>query len=296
MDRALKFFTSYIRLYTQPGIGQSHIKSLSVSPGVYLQHIQIRHAGHSQWANRRHGKALEDDKKAKVINQTIFKIRIAIREGGPDPKTNSQLAKALEFGSKNNVPANTLKKAIDRMLTLKDRLKQEKVEVRGPNGSFIIFDLATENMNKTKKDIKKIIARNFGGEVMSKGGSRFHFQEKGIITVCAKEDSPPLTMEDVEEIAIEVDAEEVKAVSEESDDGAKTQFELLCDSENLYAVLKNLSDTNLEMLEFKVALLPNDLVDLSDDDKENVDQAIHLIKSLVEPSVFVEHVYDNINW
>lgn len=265
-------------------------------PVICLQHIQIRQAGHSQWANRRHGKAIEDAKKAKVTAKITMMIRLAIRDSGPNPKSNHQLAKALELGTKNNVPSKSLQQFVEKAITMKDRLKQAKIEVRGPGGWFLIFDLFTENANRTKKDITRILLRTCGGDVMTEGGTRAYFQDKAIITVCAKDDSS-LDLEDVEEVAIEVDAEEVKSVQqEEGDEESKKCFELVCEPASMYNVMKNLTNTNLDVLEYNMTMIPDALVDLSREEKEKIDEAIHLVKSLIEPSVTVEQVYDNINW
>lgn len=284
----------HIHKYLSPHVNRpGYIATIGLS---YLQVSQSRSAGHSQWANRRHGKALKDAIKSNTTNYTSIQIMQKVREGGPDPKSNYQLAKVIEVAGKNNVPSKAIQKMIERAVQVKDKMRQKKVGIQGPSGSLFICEYIFPPTAEAKatRDIGKVVARTFGGTVVSVDGMRFQFEEKGIINARTK-DNVDLSLEDAEDIAITVEAEEIKPTGDDESTGARG-FQIVCESDNLYKVVQGLDETSLEVLDYSVLPVPNEYVDLSSEDKQTVDDAINQLRSLPETTLIVENVYDNINW
>jgi len=257
-----------------------------------LKYIQQRNAGHSHWANIRHIKGAKDKVKSDISSQLANQIRIALRDStSANVKTNYKLAKAIEFGEKNNIPSKSIKSMIDKAISVKDSLSQTIYEAKGPSGSFLIFDISTANSKRTKNEMNRVLARRIGGSLMSAGGTNVYFEKKGVITAISKE-GKNISLEDVEDIAISVEAEEVKL--EEGSDDSGNSYQIICDENSLYTVVKALQETELDVLDFSVIPIPVMLVELTNDEKEAISSAIEGIKELQDVSV--DNIYDNIKW
>lgn len=117
-----------------------------------------RYAGHSKWQNIRHTKAANDAKRASVISKHCLAVRKAVVQGGgPDPKLNTLLANAFENAQKDNVPKDTLLRAVDKVINAK--LSKHTVEIIGPANVFILIELETENITRTRHDLKQVLKK-----------------------------------------------------------------------------------------------------------------------------------------
>lgn len=126
--------------------------------GPLLFYQQERFAGHSKWQNIKHVKASNDQKKGVTASRYSMLIRRAVVEGGsPDPKLNSLLDTLVKQASKANVQKTTIERAISKATNAK--MVFGLVEVMTPGGAFIMCDIETDQLNRTKYDIKQAVKR-----------------------------------------------------------------------------------------------------------------------------------------
>lgn len=254
-----------------------------------IQYTQHRFAGHSHWANIRHIKGAKDAIKSAVSQQVAAKLRVALREtGGANPKHNRQLAKVIEFAEGHNIPS----KSIQAMITKAEssKLDQTTIEVKGPSGSMLIFEISTPNYRKTRNEVTRIVSKRCGGSLMTEGGTRNHFERKGVI-VAKPRGAEPLSLEQATDIAILVNAEDVDTCETETGDSG---FQITCEPDLMYDVVKGLDDTDLDVLDYNVRPIPLNTVELSENDRMLLDNAMQAIKCLKD--IDLENVYDNIKW
>ncbi|KAF6025944.1 hypothetical protein EB796_015748 [Bugula neritina] len=116
-----------------------------------LKYIQQRNAGHSHWANIRHIKGAKDKVKSDISSQLANQIRIALRDStSANVKTNYKLAKAIEFGEKNNIPSKSIKSMIDKAISVKDSLSQTIYELKDLVGVFLSLISLLQIANERK--------------------------------------------------------------------------------------------------------------------------------------------------
>lgn len=117
-----------------------------------------RLAGHSKWQNIRHTKQSNDAKRAGMISKYCLAVRKAlVTGGGTDPKLNSALANVLAAAQKDNVPKDTLMRQIEKFNNIE--LKKHIIEIIGPNNIFLMVELETDDISRTRHDVKKILKK-----------------------------------------------------------------------------------------------------------------------------------------
>lgn len=272
-------------------LARTSVATQIFSPIAGAQIMSRRNAGHSHWANIKHIKGAKDKVIGELSIRVASMVRLALRDqANPDPKINTQLRRAIDFGQNNNLPLKSIQAMITKTVASRDKMVLTRFDVKGPAGSIILFDVSSENSRRAKNIVSRAVAKRFAGTLLDSGGSRHFFDEKGIIIVEAGEGNKDMTLAEVEDIAISAEAEDVKPV-EGSD---PPNFQIICDPESIYAVIKSIQSTELKILEQSVLPIPTDLVTLSDEQKTAVDSGINAVKSHDE--VTVENVFDNIDW
>lgn len=247
----------------------------------------VRYAGHSHWNNVRHIKAAKDAIKQTFAAQLAIKLRLALRQpGGTNVKLNSSLAKAVKFGEDNNIPTKSIQSMIDKIVSKES--SQTKVEARGPSGSMLIFDVSCEDSKRALSVIRKVLGKN-GIAVLSAGATNAHFDYKGVITASPR-DPANITLADVEDIAISVDAEDVSATS----DSEYPTFEFTCDPDSMFKVMKDLSNYDVDISDYKVEPIPLVFIELSAEERLAIEKSVAAMKEAHEFAV--DAVYDNIKW
>ena len=120
-------------------------------------------SGHSKWTQIKHKKALTDAKRGKLFSRLSKMLTVAAKGLGPDPKTNSRLAAAIEEARKENLPKENIERAIKRASD-KDALELKEVvyEAFGPGGSALIITAVTDNSNRTTNEVKHILSLQDG--------------------------------------------------------------------------------------------------------------------------------------
>jgi YebC/PmpR family DNA-binding regulatory protein len=149
-------------------------------------------SGHSKWATIKHKKGALDAKRGKIFTRLIKEISIAAKNGGGDPDSNPRLRTAILAAKAENMPADNIKRAIQRGTgELPGAVYEEfALEGYGPGGVAILLDINTDNRNRTVSEIRHVFSKN-GGNMASAGAVAYLFQKKGDIIIAksaAKED------------------------------------------------------------------------------------------------------------
>ena len=141
-------------------------------------------SGHSKWATIKHKKGALDAKRGKLFTKLIKEITVAARIGGGDVGGNPRLRKAVSDAKSQAMPADTIKRAIQRGTGEIEGANYEEIlyEGTGPAGTLVIVEAMTDNRNRTVAEIRKIFEKNNG--VMGAGGTaQWAFERKAIILI-----------------------------------------------------------------------------------------------------------------
>ncbi len=171
-------------------------------------------AGHSKWHNIQHRKGAQDKKRAKIFTKLIHQITVAAK-GGDDLSSNPGLRLAIEKAKSENMPKDTIKRAIERGAGGgEDSSMQEiRYEGYGPAGIAILVDCLTDNRNRTAAEVRHAFTKH-GGNLGTSGSVAFQFKLKGINTVSNVKE------EEILDIALDSGADDV----EFNDDGSAIIF------------------------------------------------------------------------
>src|SRR6476619_6581288 len=182
-------------------------------------------SGHSKWHSIKHKKGAIDAKRGRMFTKLIKEITIAARIGGGDPEGNPRLRKAVGDAKEVNMPADNIKRAIQKGTGELEggQLEELQYEGYGPGGVAMIVEVVTDNRNRTVSEIRHVFSKN-GGNMGEAGSVGWMFDKKGYIVV----DKAAKSEDELFEIAIEAGADDMQ------DDGEV--FEILTAPENFEAV------------------------------------------------------------
>ena len=175
-------------------------------------------AGHSKWANIQHRKGRQDEKRGKVWTRIIREIIVAARQGGGEVKENPRLRLAVEKAKAANMPADTIKKNVDKATGALEGVNYEEVryEGYGIGGAAIIVDCMTDNRVRTVAEVRHAFSK-FGGNMGTEGSVAFMFKHTGQFLF-----APGVEEDKLMEAALEAGADDVIPDEEGG-------FEVLCD-------------------------------------------------------------------
>ncbi|MGH8630354.1 MAG: YebC/PmpR family DNA-binding transcriptional regulator, partial [Burkholderiales bacterium] len=139
-------------------------------------------AGHSKWANIQHRKGKQDAKRGRLFSRLIREISIAAKHGLPDPSANPRLRAAVDEAGANNVPRDTIERAIRRGAGEDAGLVLEEVryEGYGPGGVAVMVDCMTDNRKRTVAEVRHAFTK-CGGNLGTDGSVAFLFKKVGLI-------------------------------------------------------------------------------------------------------------------
>ncbi|RZI83497.1 MAG: YebC/PmpR family DNA-binding transcriptional regulator [Rubrivivax sp.] len=162
-------------------------------------------AGHSKWANIQHRKGRQDEKRGKVWTRVIREIIVAARLGGGDLDVNPRLRLAIEKAKAANMPADTIKRNIDKATGNLEGVNYEEVryEGYGIGGAAIIIDCMTDNRVRTVAEVRHAFSK-YGGNLGTEGSVAFQFKHCGQIIF-----APGVSEDKVMEVALEAGADDV---------------------------------------------------------------------------------------
>jgi YebC/PmpR family DNA-binding regulatory protein len=235
-------------------------------------------SGHSKWSQIKRQKGATDVKRGQLFTKLGREITVAARQGGPDMETNFRLRLAAQRAREANMPAENVKRAIDRATGTGEGAALEEIlyEGYGPAGAAILIEALTDNRNRTVSEIRNVFTRA-GGNLGESGSVAWIFEAKGVLTIEPEQRDP----EEIGLMAIDAGAEDVD-ISEEHID-AYTQ------PADLERVRKALEDAGLKIGEAELVMQPKTTVFLAE---KEAAQAIRLIEKLEELDD-VQKVYFN---
>ena len=226
-------------------------------------------AGHSKWANIQHRKGRQDEKRGKVWTRLIREIVVAARHGGGDLSMNPRLRLAVEKAKGANMPADTIRKNIDKATGALEGLQYEEIryEGYGIGGAAIIVDAMTDNRVRTVAEVRHAFSKH-GGNLGQEGSVAFQFRECGQFVFA------PGTSEDkVMEVALEAGADDVIA----DDDGA---IEVLSSKSGFEAVQAALLAAGLKPELAEVTMRPENTVALEGEDAARMQKLLDVLEDL----------------
>ena len=226
-------------------------------------------AGHSKWANIQHRKGRQDEKRGKVWTRLIREIVVAARHGGGDLSMNPRLRLAVEKAKGANMPADTIKKNIDKATGNLEGMHYEEIryEGYGIGGAAIIVDCMTDNRVRTVAEVRHAFSK-YGGNLGAEGSVAFQFKHCGQIVF-----APGANEDKIMEVALEAGADDVI----NDDDGA---IEVLSSPHDLEAVKSALESAGLKPDLAEVTMRPENTVTLNREDAERMHKLLDVIEDL----------------
>lgn len=235
-------------------------------------------AGHSKWANIQHRKGRQDEKRGRIWTRIIREIIVAARQGGGDARDNPRLRLAIDKAKAANMPADTIKKNVDKATGNLEGIQYEEVryEGYGIGGAAVIIDCMTDNRVRTVAEVRHAFSK-YGGNLGTDGSVAFQFKHCGQFVFA------PGTSEDrVMEVALEAGAEDVIT----DDDGA---VEVLCAPADFEAVQQALVAGGLQPDLAEVTMRAENTVSLAGEDGQRMQKLLDVLEDLDD----VQQVYHN---
>lgn len=237
-------------------------------------------AGHSKWANIQHRKGRQDEKRQRIWTRVVREIMVAARTGGGDPATNPRLRLAIDKGKAANMPADTIKRNIDKATGNLEGVSYEEIryEGYGIGGAAIIVDTMTDNRVRTVAEVRHAFSKH-GGNLGQEGSVAFQFRNVGQLFF-----APGTDEERVMEVALEAGADDVIT----DDDGA---IEVLTEPAEFEAVKAALEEAGLTAEVAEVTMRADNTIDLEGEDAARMQRLIDVLEDLDD----VQDVFHNAN-
>ena len=235
-------------------------------------------AGHSKWANIQHRKGRQDEKRGKAWTRVIREIMVAARQGGGDPGANPRLRLAIDKAKAVNLPADTVKRNIDKATGNLEGVNYEEIryEGYGIGGAAIIVDTMTDNRVRTVAEVRHAFSKH-GGNMGTEGSVAFQFKHCGQLVF------GPGTSEDrVMEVALEAGAEDVLS----DEDGA---IEVLTAVGDFEAVKNALEAAGLKPEVAEVTMRAENTIELAGEEAARMQKLLDVLEDLDD----VQDVYHN---
>ena len=235
-------------------------------------------AGHSKWANIQHRKGRQDEKRGKVWTRLIREIIVAARQGGGDAKDNPRLRLAIEKAKAANLPADPVKKNIDKATGNLEGVHYEEIryEGYGIGGAAVIVDCMTDNRVRTVAEVRHAFSK-YGGNLGTDGSVAFQFRHVGQFVF-----APGASEDKVMGVALDAGADDVIV----GDDGA---IEVLVAPPDFEAVKQALDAAGLAPDAAEVTMRAENSVELAGDDAARMQKLLDAIEDLDD----VQDVFHN---
>jgi YebC/PmpR family DNA-binding regulatory protein len=235
-------------------------------------------SGHSKWHTIKHKKGALDAKRGKVFTKLIREMTIAARIGGGDPVTNPRLRTVVDKAKAANMPADNVKRAIQKGTGDLEGVSYEDftMEGYGPGGVAVLVEGTTDNRNRAVSEIRHIFSKH-NGNMGTAGCVSYLFTQKGYIAISAEKTTEDKLME----IALEAGADDIQSSPE--------GFEIYTTPQAHEAVLKAVKDAGIEPDDSEIGKYAENLIAL---DTGKAAQMVKLIDAM-EDSDDVNNVWTN---
>jgi YebC/PmpR family DNA-binding regulatory protein len=234
-------------------------------------------SGHSKWSQIKRKKAKTDQNRGKIFSKLVREITTAARTGG-DPKMNMRLKTAIEEAKAVNMPADTLKRAIQKGTGELPGETYEEItyEGYGPAGVAVMVKVLTDNKNRTAPEIRHAFTK-FGGNLGETGTVGWVFERKGVIQVEASR----VDEDELLALALDAGASDLRRMDQ--------HFEVTATPQDLEGVRRALEERGVPIQSAEVTYVPQSTVRLEGKDAQ---QVLRLVEGLEELDD-VQHVYAN---
>ena len=235
-------------------------------------------AGHSKWANIQHRKGRQDEKRGRVWTRLIREIMVAARLGGADLDTNPRLRLAVEKAKAANMPADNIKRNIDKATGNLEGVHYEEIryEGYGIGGVAIMLDTMTDNKVRTVAEVRHALSKH-GGNMGTEGSVSFQFKHCGQLIFAPGSDENKIM-----EIALDNGADDVIT----GDDGA---IEVLTPPAAFEQVKNTLSAAGLTAELAEVTFRPENTIEIEGDDAFKMQKILDVLEDLDD----VQDIYHN---
>ena len=234
-------------------------------------------AGHSKWANIKHRKGRQDEKKQKIFSKLIREITVASKLGGAEASDNPRLRLALDKALGANMPKDTIDRAISRGAGDSDSGNLEEItyEGYGPNGVAVLIEAMSDNKNRTVAEVRHAFSK-CGGSLGTDGSVSYLFSKKGQIIV--KESN----QEKLLELLISEGIEDIEPSSEDL-------TLIFTEPNNIHNVKNVLLKEGIEIVEAEMIMDSSQNVELNSEETEKVLKLLEYLEDLDD----VQNVFSN---
>jgi YebC/PmpR family DNA-binding regulatory protein len=223
-------------------------------------------SGHSKWSQIKRQKGANDAKRGAMFTKVAREITIAAREGGGDPDANYRLRLAMEKARAVNMPADNIKRAVERASggAAAEQYEEITYEGYGPGGVAILVEAATDNRNRTVADVRSLFTRA-GGQLAGSGAVAWQFEPRGVVVVPRDGQDPDA----VALTAIDAGADDVDVEGD--------PIEILTHPARLEALRRALEEGGVTVESAEVAMQPKNAIEV---DENVARQNLRLLESL----------------
>ena len=235
-------------------------------------------SGHSKWHNIQAKKGKADAARGKIFTKLGRELIIAVKEGGPEPESNSKLKSVIAKCKAANMPNDTINNALKKASSSNENYEEITYEGYGPNGVAVIVEAATDNKNRTAADVRHVFDKA-GGNLGTTGCVSYMFNKKGVIVI--EKESTDMSEDDLMMLALDAGAEDFQTLDE--------VYEITTDPSNFSEVREKLEAEGLEFLEADVQMVPTTTVKLDEKASEKMERLIENLEDLDD----VSNIYHN---
>lgn len=237
-------------------------------------------SGHSKWNNIKRKKEKTDGAKAKVFTKIGREISVAVRDGGPNPASNSKLADLIAKAKRMSVPNDNIQRIIKKAEG-GDKTEYEAItyEGYGPGGVAVIVEALTDNRQRTAPEVRHAFDK-CNGNLGAQGCVSWSFDKKGVIVIDNEEG-------ELDEDTVMMDALEAGAADFEADGPA---LEITCDPDAFNDVVKALEGKGYAFASAEIEMVPQNYITLTGEgDVKNMEKLIDML----EDNDDVQNVWHN---
>lgn len=237
-------------------------------------------SGHSKWSTIKRKKASLDAKRGKLFTRLLREVTVAAREGGGDPAGNPRLRAAIQEAKANNVPNDTVDRAIKKGTGELEGAAFEEVtyEGYGPGGAAVFVEAMTDNRNRTVSEVRHLFSR-YGGNLGENGCVSWMFDRRGQFMI----ERDAMDEEAFMDLAIELGVEDIST----SDDG----YEILTSVADYNGVREALEEREVPLALGELAMIPQSPMSV----EESVMPQVSSLLEALEDQDDVQNVWTNCN-
>lgn len=236
-------------------------------------------SGHSKWSTIKHAKGINDARRGRLFTKLTKEIIVAVKQGGADPESNFKLRMAMQRAKDQNLPGDTIDRAIRRASgegSDGTQMVETTYEGYGPGGIAILVEALTDNKNRTVSDVRSTLSKS-GGNLANAGAVAWQFDQQGVIIAEADAD----TAEDLALAAIDAGA-----IDFDTDDGVVSFYSTPSDLEG---VREALSAVGASLRSSELSMVPQNTVPINEKEAARTLRLLDQLEDLDD----VQRVYSN---